>query len=364
MGSYQAFIPNPLPPQLEYTESLFNKNGDARAAMRGLSELGGFLPNPDLLIIPYLRKEAELSSRIEGTHATLADLYLFDIEEATSVPTAEVQELRNYVSALHSGWESRLPVSLRLVGQLHEQLLTGVRGEDERPGEYRQIQNYIGSRVSELEDAIYVPPPPERVTELLNQWELFLDVNRHTNIPSLLKIALAHYQFEVIHPFRDGNGRVGRLLISLMLRDSGLLSLPLLYLSAFFERHRADYYDLLQRITERGDWNGWFEFFLDGIITQAEDAISRSRKIVNLRESYEKILISSHRSLSYLGLLDIVFKQPFLRSIEVTGNLNITLQSANKLLKDFEKHGILVEITGRYHHRVYCATELMKLLTA
>jgi Fic family protein len=218
--------------------------------------------------------------------------------------------------------------------------------------------------VSELEDAIYVPPPPERVTELLNQWELFLDVNRHTNIPSLLKIALAHYQFEVIHPFRDGNGRVGRLLISLMLRDSGLLSLPLLYLSAFFERHRADYYDLLQRITERGDWNGWFEFFLDGIITQAEDAISRSRKIVNLRESYEKILISSHRSLSYLGLLDIVFKQPFLRSIEVTGNLNITLQSANKLLKDFEKHGILVEITGRYHHRVYCATELMKLLTA
>ena len=270
--------------------------------------------------MPYLRREAELSSRIEGTRATLEDLYLFEVDAPTEAPPSDVEKVLNYVKALYLGLDSQLPISQRLVRLVHEQLMQGVRGDEKRPGKYRRIQNFIAPEGIPLKNATYVPPSPDLLPDLLNQWENFFHARE--DIPILVRVALAHYQFEAIHPFGGGNGRVGRLLVILMLHKCGVLSLPLLYLSAFFEQNRQAYYDLLRGITEQGRWTDWIEFFLEAIISQAEDAIARSQRVIELRKKYKVQLESNYRSISYPRLLDFVFQKPIFtspRGIEIFG---------------------------------------------
>src|SRR5436309_11963912 len=285
-GGYAAFIPAPLPPELVYDSSLVLALSRADAALSELSGLGRHLPDPHLLIAPYVRREAVLSSRIEGTKASLSDLLLDEMENAASVPREEddVREVRNYVVALEYGIKRLrdLPLSLRLVRELHARLMKGVRGERATPGEFRRSQNWIGPPGSTPATAPYVPPPPEHMQEALADWERFL--HERDKLPDLIQCALMHEQFEAIHPFLDGNGRVGRLLITLFLIERGRLSQPLLYLSAYIERHRSEYYDRLQAVRTDGDWKGWLHFFLAGIEEIAREAVRLAGKLMDLRE--------------------------------------------------------------------------------
>ena len=258
-GGYWAFVPNPLPPKLEWDNALVSLISKADIAVGTLSGLGETLPNPHLLIYPFIRREAVLSSRIEGTRSSLSDLLLF---EATKIEKQrDVKEVQNYVHAMEYGLKrlNELPLSLRFIRELHSILMEGVRGEQATPGEFRQSQNWIGPPGCTLDEAIFIPPPVPQMQECLNQLEDFLHTEK--DLPLLVRLALVHYQFEAVHPFLDGNGRIGRLLITLFLCQRKVLTKPLLYLSAFFERHRQDYYDLLLKVSREAGWREWIEFF-------------------------------------------------------------------------------------------------------
>src|SRR5436189_2289584 len=288
---YAAFIPAPLPPKLVYDEDLVRALSRADARLSELSGLGRHLPNPPLLIAPYVRREAVLSSRSEGTTTSLAELLLEEVAEGASRRSpADVREVRNYVTALEYGVPRlrTLPLSLRLVRELHARLMRGVRGEHATPGEFRRSQNWIGIPRSTLETAVYVPPPPDHLMEVLGAWERFLQDRGRT--PDLVQCALMHEQFEAIHAFLDGNGRVGRLLISLFLIERGRLSQPLLYLSAYFEEHRREYYDGLQRVRTDGDWTGWIRFFLAGVEQISAEAVAQAGRLMALREPWRASL--------------------------------------------------------------------------
>ena len=286
---YAAFVPAPLPPEVSYGTELVMALSTADAALSELSGLGRHLPNPHLLIAPYVRREAVLSSRIEGTKATLSDLLLDEVQSESVRPEhADVREVRNYVAALQYGVKrlATLPLSLRLVREIHERLMRGVRGGAATPGEFRRSQNWIGTPGSTPANAAYVPPPPDEMTGALSDWEKFLHERGRT--PDLIQCALMHEQFEAIHPFLDGNGRVGRLLITLFLIERGRLSQPLLYLSAHFEAHRQTYYDLLQRVRTHGDWQSWLAFFLTGVAQTAQEAVRLAGELMDLRERYRR----------------------------------------------------------------------------
>jgi len=363
LGDYDAFIPEQPPPEITPTSTLMAKYGDASAALQEVSVLGRFLPNPDLLIVPYMRKEAELSSRIEGTQTTLADLYLFEMDQPVEAPGDDVREVMNHVTALNHGLKSKLPISIRLVSELHSLLLHSVRGKDERPGEFRRSQAYIApTRQTPIREATYVPPPPHEIDKLMAQWEKFAN-SENENVASLplMRTAIAHYFFEAIHPFGDGNGRLGRLLIILMLQRLGLLQTPMLYLSAYFERHREEYYARLQSISERGEWDAWLLFFMDGIVVQCRDAVDRSYQILDLMKDY-RLRLSGVRSERLLRLLNLVFERPYLRTSDIASQLGVSPQSAINYTKHFIKIGILRELTGHYSHRLYRADELWQLL--
>src|SRR5712692_7664170 len=307
---YAAFIPAPLPPPLVYDDDLVLALSRADAALSELSGLGRHLPNPHLLIAPYVRREAVLSSRIEGTTTTLAELLLEEVAEgAARRDPADVREVRNYVTALEYGVTRlrTLPLSLRLVLELHARLMKGVRGEHATPGEFRRTQNWIGVPRSTLESAIYVPPPPEFMMEALEAWERFL--HERGRVPDLVQCALMHEQFEAIHPFLDGNGRVGRLLITLFLIERGRLSQPLLYLSDYIERHRNEYYEGLQRVRTVGDWPGWLHFFLAGVAATAHHGVGQAARLTALRDRLRKRVLRRPKALA---LLDALFANPFL----------------------------------------------------
>src|SRR5947208_9653684 len=271
-GGYAAFVPDPLPPELQWTPTLVRALSDADRLVGRLAGEGGRLPNPHLLIRPFVRREAVLSSRIEGTRATLGELLAAEAGAAVDRSPADLREVANYVVALEYG-VMRLktqPLSLRLTRELHTKLMTGVRGGHATPGEFRKTQNWIGPPGRTLENAIYVPPPPEVLVECLSAWEKFL---HDQSLPVLVQAALMHIQFEAIHPFLDGNGRVGRLLITLFLVERDVLPTPLLYLSAFFEATRGDYYDRLQSVHAKSEWEEWLVYFLNGVARQSEDAL-------------------------------------------------------------------------------------------
>src|SRR3989475_10469561 len=277
-GGYTAFVPNPLPPELDWTPTLVRALSDADRLIGRLAGEGGRLPNPHLLIRPFVRREAVLSSRIEGTRATLGQLLAAEAGAAVDRSPADLREVANYVAALEYGVK-RLKtqlLSLRLTRELHAKLMTGVRGGHATPGVFRTTQNWIGPPGCTLANAIYVPPPPDALVDCLGAWEKFL---RERSLPVLVQAALMHVQFEAIHPFIDGNGRVGRLLITLFLVEREVLPAPLLYLSAFFEANRAEYYDRLQGVHAHSEWAEWLAYFLNGVARQSEDALGRAERI-------------------------------------------------------------------------------------
>jgi len=356
---YRTFIPNPLPPSIQLTDNLVNRLSEADRALGTLNGMGETLPNPHLLIVPFTRREAVLSSRIEGTMASLSDLFQFEAGKETAVP-GDVREVANYVRALEHGLRrlSELPLSARLVRELHEHLLRGVRGENYTPGEFRTSQNWIGPPGCMLNDATFVPPPADEMPALLSDWERFL--HAHSRFPPLIECALMHYQFEVIHPFLDGNGRVGRLLITLYLVARGHLSQPLLYLSAFFETHRDEYYDRLLAVSRRGDWEGWLDFFLRGVAEQSRDAVERSRRILSLQEEYRRRLYAAKASASAMRLIDVFFQSPVVTIPMAASAIGVTYPGAAWALNKLVAAGMVRELGPFKRGRMFFAEELVR----
>ena len=360
VGGYWAFIPHPLPPKLEWDNSLVSLISKADLALGTLSGLGENLPNPHLLIYPFIRREAVLSSRIEGTQSSLSDLLLF---EATKLEKQrDVKEVQNYVHAIEYGLKrlEELPLSLRLFRELHNILMEGVRGERATPGEFRQSQNWIGPPGCTLNEATFVPPPTPEMLDALDQLEKFLHAD--TDLPPLAELALIHYQFEAIHPFLDGNGRIGRLLITLFLCQQGILTKPLLYLSAFFERHRQEYYELLLGISQRGAWRRWIEFFLQAVVEQSNDAVRRARRLLGLHQSYYQTSLEKRLPPTAGQLIELIFMRPVINVSVVREFLRVTFPAAQKAINALEKEGILTEITGGKRNKTYTAEEILKIL--
>jgi Fic family protein len=366
--AYWAFVPNPLPPELaldwEFTRSL----SEADRALSELAGVGRTMPNPHLLIGPFVRREAVLSSRIEGTQADITDLYAYEAGQLplpgleSSPPEADVREVLNYARALEYGLNrlETLPVSLRLIRELHERLLAGVRGEYATPGEFRTRQNWIGPMGCKLNEAAFVPPPVSQMQEALYTLEDYLH-NRGAH-PPLVELALFHYQFEVIHPFVDGNGRIGRLLVSLLLVEWGLLPLPLLYLSAFFHRHRQDYYDLLMAVSERGAWNDWLSFFLHGVADQARDAIDRVKHLQDLRTEWHEQLTQARTSALLLRLADSLFESPVLTIPEAQRRLGVTYRSAQLNVGKLVAAGILRQAGESSYGKTFVAGGILAII--
>lgn len=358
-----AYVPPDLPHEIDLSREAILAMSAADRAIGALDGLGGWMPNPYLLVQPFLHREAVLSSRIEGTQASLSDLAVFEAAApATGLPS-DVREVANYVKALELALapERDLPVSLRLFQRLHEVLMEGVRGQDQRPGEFRTIQNYIGIPGSRIEDASYVPPPPQQMMAALYGLEAFL--HSPTTLPPLIRLAVTHYQFEAIHPFRDGNGRVGRLLVALLLVEEKLISQPLLYLSAFFEAHRSTYYQRLAAVSQSGDWDGWIRFFLDGVAEQAADAVERARRMLALRDTYHARLQSPQASALPIQLVDRLFSSPVITVVQAMHELRVTHRAATKIVEKLTAADILIPISpGATRNRLYIAVGILDLL--
>jgi Fic family protein len=358
---FHAFVPTPLPPSIAYDTELVNLLSKADAALSELSGLGHTLPNPHLLIAPYVRREAVLSSRIEGTQASLHDLLIEELDSEPGLPRRhqDVLEVRNYVLALEYGIArlEKLPLSLRLVREIHEQLMRGVRGNRATPGEFRRSQNWIGPAGSTLATAPYVPPPVAQMHECLDDWEKFLH-DRET-APDLVHAAIAHAQFEAIHPFLDGNGRVGRLLITLELIERKRLSQPLLYLSAFIEAYKQDYYELLQRTRTHGDWTRWIRYFLSGIEQVSKDASAQAKSLLDLREQLRGKLAGKPRAQQ---LLDKLFENPYITVARAQRLLNVSNPTARALINELVAQKILEELSGRRWAKLYGSRPILRIL--
>jgi len=357
---YNAFYPHPLPDTVNLSQATVRRLTEAEAALGRLTGAGRLLPNPNLLIRPYMLSEALASTRIEGTRASLAAV--LDAEASGNLGDPDIEEVVNYVSAMEHGLEllDALPFSLRLVREMHAVLLDGVRGRDRQPGEIRRTQNWIGPSGCTLETASFVPPPHEELGDLLWDWERFANTN--ASVPVLIQSALLHFQFETIHPFLDGNGRVGRLLIVFHLILKERLSGPLLYLSPYFERHRNTYYDLLESTRVSGDAGPWFDFYLTGIEEQATDAVTRSEQLVDLRERYRTRVAAATRG-SAIELVDVLFAQSVLTARTVEGHMDVQRPSALRMLDLFTEMGILDELApGPRRQRRFVALEIMAIL--
>ncbi|HKV39750.1 MAG TPA: Fic/DOC family N-terminal domain-containing protein, partial [Blastocatellia bacterium] len=340
LAGYRSFHPNPLPPALEWTQGLAVALANASTLIGRLAGEGRWLPNPHALMRPFVRREAVFSSRIEGTQSTLGELLAAEAGAAVERSPADLREVGNYVTALEYGFErlKTLPLSLRLVRELHEKLMTGVRGQHATPGEFRRTQNWIGRPGDTLAQAAYVPPPPDSLMDHLSAWEKFL---HDRTLPPLIHVALAHYQFEAIHPFLDGNGRVGRLMITLELCERDLLPSPLLNLSAFFDATRDDYYDGLRRISEKGDWLGWLQYFLNGVARQAEDALSRAERINALLALWRYNLAGNVGARVVLQMVDLLGANPFVTPRGAQKRLGLAYNTVMRAIGQLEKRGIL-----------------------
>lgn len=357
----RAFVPDFLPVDLPIDWEIVAALSGADRAIGALAGLGSHIANPHLLIPPFLRKEAVASSKIEGTQADLGQLVLFEETDVEAHPGSDVREVRNYVQALEYGlaYQADQPVSLWLVRAMHAQLMDRVRGVDLSPGQFRIRQNYIAKSGQTMRQARYIPPPPTLVPELLENLEHY--ITSPSSQPPLIRLALVHYQFEAIHPFLDGNGRLGRLLISLLLCKWGVLPQPMLYLSDFFERHRSGYVDCLLRVSTEGQWKAWILFFLDGIRVQSRDAVVRSDHLMLLRESY-RARYQDRRTARIVRTIDFLFERPILSIPRLARDLSITYRSASAIVSTLVSDGILSEMTGQERNRVYGAMEIMDVL--
>lgn len=363
---YSAFIPAPLPPTppLEIDASLIGLLSEADQAVGRLDGYAEVLPNPDLFVATYVRREAVLSSQIEGTQSTLDDVLKFELDRDGREIPRDLEETVNYVQAMNYGLArlNELPLSLRLVREIHGELLHGVRGQEHSPGEFRTSQNWIGARGATIASATFVPPPPGAMLEALDNLEKFL--HAEDRLPALLECAIAHAQFETVHPFLDGNGRVGRLLITFLLVHRGVLRRPLLYLSYYLKRHRLEYYDRLMAVRAEGDWEGWVRFFLRGVAETAEEAARTARKIVRMREEHRALVEQGGLGVNGLRLIELLFGSPFVNVNYVRERLTpngIAFATANSLVTAFERIGLLQEVTGGRRNRVFRYTPYLDL---
>jgi Fic family protein len=367
-AGYRAFIPTALsltpPVKLEgRLAALLSKADTELGRLDGCSEA---LPNPDLFVAMYVNKEAVLSSRIEGTQSSLTDVLKYQAEVARKPGSpSDVGEVVNYVSALNYGLIrlNELPLSLRLLREIHAKLLHDVRGSERGPGEFRRSQNWLGPAGSTIANATFVPPPPGEMNEAMWNLEKFIHQAEPSVMPVLIACALVHSQFETIHPFLDGNGRMGRLLITLMLCWRGVLRRPLLYLSLFFAKRRSEYYDRLQAVRDKGDWEGWLEFFLEGVAEVAADARRKATRILELRERNRTRLVSElGGSASLLRLQDYMYENPFLSLRRASRDLGLAYSTVNNLVSVLQSAGVVEETTGQRRNRVFCYTEYVNLL--
>jgi len=359
-GGYAAFVPAQLPPKLDWTPRLIRVLSDADRLIGKLAGEGGRLPNPHVLMRPFVKREAVLSSRIEGTQATLGELLAAEAGVAVERSAEDLREVGNYVLALEHGIRrlSNLPLCVRLIRELHEKLMTGVRGHEATPGQFRKIQNWIGRPGSTPTTASFVPPPPDDVEPCLAEWERFV---HESDLPPLVTVALAHYQFEAIHPFLDGNGRVGRLLITLFLVERGILPTPLLYLSAFFEASRRDYYDGLRGVSERGEWNDWLEYFLLGVARMSEDALSRAARMNATLAGWQKKVAGDSTSAP-LRVVELLAANPFITAKGAAEKLDVAFTTGQRAIERLERLGIVKQMGKAKRDRVYCATTLLDIL--
>jgi len=360
LGSYAAFVPAPLPPALEWTPRLIRVLSDADRLIGRLAGEGGRLPNPHVLMRPFVRREAVLSSKIEGTQATLGELLAAEAGAVVDRSPEDLREVGNYVIALEHGIArlKEIPLCVRLIRELHEKLMEGVRGHHATPGLFRTTQNWIGKAGSTLATATYIPPPPGEVEPCLAAWEGFL---HESALPPLVTIALAHYQFEAIHPFLDGNGRVGRLLITLFLIEKKILPTPLLYLSAFFEATRRDYYEGLRSVRRSGAWQDWLEYFLQGIARMSEDALSRTTRINNIMAEWRSKL-DAESTNTPLRVAELLSANPFITAKGAATQLKLAFTTAQRAIERLEGNGILQQVSDAKRDRVYCARALLDIL--
>lgn len=362
---YRTFRPASLPPDpaIFFDPQLIKLLSAADQALGRLDGVARMMPNPNLFVAMYVRQEAVLSSRIEGTQSTLDDVLAFELDEQSREIPLDVEEVVNYVRAMNYGLDlaTSLPPSRRLIREIHAELLQGVRGADKRPGEFRAEQNYIGAGRVPIERATFIPPAPDDMNSALDAFERFL--NEDADLPPLIHCGLAHAQFETIHPFMDGNGRVGRLLITFLLCYQGILHRPLLYLSAFLASHRIEYYDRLMAVRERGDWEGWLAFFLQGVLETAREAAQTAQNILDLRENHRTLLQDAGASPNALRLLDLLFERPLVNVGFVEQSLSINYVTANKLVGLLQRLGILDETTGQRRNRRYRYTPYLALFS-
>ena len=359
-SSFWYFAPEPLPRHLALSVETIMALSGADNALGRLASAGKYLKDPALFVRPYITREAVASSRIEGTEASLSDVL-----QAAAVGDdreGDVREVQNYIAALDRGLAllPDLPISQRLVAELHEVLMRGVRGRDKRPGELRNMPVYIGSPTDSAETAVFVPPLHPSLPQLLSDWERF--VHEAPRLPILIQCALLHYQFETIHPFMDGNGRLGRLLIVFFLLEKGLLPAPLLYISTYLEEHRREYYDRLQAVRERGEIEQWLQFFLTAVTVQARDAVERSERLFELRESYRTMLAGSRSRAT--EVVDLLFENPFVTGRSVASRLDVTSQGALNLIRSLESRGWLRELGtfGRGGRVYWVAQEVFDII--
>lgn len=359
---YWAFVPNPLPPKIILDIGLTHHLSEADRAIGQLAGRSRVLPNPHLLINPFIRKEAVLSSKIEGTQASLSDLFHFEALPSKERSVSDVQEVVNYVNALEYSLARirDFPISLRLLKEIHFRLMEGVRGGQITPGEFRTSQNWIGPPGCTLNEALYVPPPVPEMYDCMGEFEKFL----HTvsDIPPLLRLAMIHYQFEAIHPFLDGNGRIGRLILVLLLCAENILPKPFIYLSVFFERHRSEYYRRLLEVSQNGAWNEWLRFFFDAVREQSIDAFDHIQRLIELRKQYRSVLLTARTSALTLKLLDLAFSSPVVTGKMATKYLGVTPRTALKCIDRLVKQGVLRETTDRKRNRIFVATEVLKII--
>jgi len=357
-----SFIPNDLPPPIDYTPDLVVALSEGERSLGGVKHLARFIPNPSLLVVPFLTVEAKLSSQIEGTQTTVDEVLRGLSRDAGLSDDGRL--VRNYLRAMKLGMArlESLPLSWRLVREAHQTLLSGVRGQDSIPGEFRRVQVHIGRRDRTVRDAIYVPPPPQHLPALCDNWERFLHAPK--TMPPLVECALMHAQFEMIHPFMDGNGRMGRLLISLFLMSRDLLPQPLLYLSAYLERHRQEYFDRLLAISLSGDWEGWVMFLCRAVARQAEYAVRSASTMIDLRQETWDMLQRRRNPQTALRLLDLLFETPYVSVSDVQRALDVSYPTASAAVARLVDTGFLDEITGGKYGRIYCATKLVAAIRA
>jgi Fic family protein len=363
-SGYLAFIPSALPPEppLNFDSELIRLLAEANRELGRLDGAAEILPNPDLFVAMYVKKEAVLSLQIEGTQASLVDVLEFGADKNQAAIPEDVGEVINYVKAMNYGLGrlDTLPLSLRLIREIHAVLLENTRGWQRNPGEFRQTQNWLGPSGCNLKTATFIPPPVPDMINAMNDLEMFL--HNASELPILIKAGLAHCQFETIHPFLDGNGRIGRLLITFMLCQQGALSRPLLYLSYYFKKNRPEYYDWLMEVRNNGDWEGWLKFFLKGVIEVSKQAISTARKIIEMQYNHKALVSQEVKTPNALKLLDLLYLRPILSVSDVKEGLGISYPTANNLVNRFTGMDILRERTGQQRHKVFNYTEYLEIL--